>query len=103
MSERRKFHDSPYPGLLFERGQAERWLLHRWKGSILRFRACFTKSDKIFYTTLSVAVASTAEIALRDAIAAGEVQTLQEAVQELRCIRDEIIAAIGGKEVEQNG
>lgn len=55
------------------------------------------------YSTLSVAVASTAEIALRDAIAAGEVQTLQEAVQELRCIRDEIIAAIGGKEVEQNG
>lgn len=54
-------------------------------------------------STLSVAVASTAEIALRDAIAAGEVQTLQEAVQELRCIRDEIIAAIGGKEVEQNG
>lgn len=33
-----------------------------------------------YYTTLSVALASTAEIALRDAIAAGEVQTLQEAV-----------------------
>ena len=56
-----------------------------------------------YYTTLSVAVASTAEIALRDAIAAGEVQTLQEAVEELRRIRDEIKAAVGGKEVEQNG
>ena len=56
-----------------------------------------------YYTTLSVAVASTAEIALRDAIAAGDVQTLQQTVQELRCIRDEIIAAVGGKEVEQNG
>lgn len=58
---------------------------------------------RYYYTTLSVALASTAEIALRDAIAAGDVQTLQQTVQELRCIRDEIIAAIGGKEVEQNG
>ena len=33
------------------------------------------------------------------AIAAGEVQTLQEAVEELRRIRDEIITAVGGKEV----
>lgn len=56
-----------------------------------------------YYPTLAVAVASTAEIALRDAIAAGDVQTLQQSVQELRHIRDEIIAAIGGKEVEQNG
>lgn len=56
-----------------------------------------------YYTNLSHAVASTAEIALRDAIAAGDVQTLQEAVEELRRIRDEIIAAVGGKEVEQNG
>ena len=56
-----------------------------------------------YYPTLAVAVASTAEIALRDAIAAGEVQTLQEAVQELRRLRDEIIAAVGGEEVEQNG
>ena len=61
------------------------------------------RGSERYYTSLSHAVASTAEIALRDAIAAGEVQTLQEAVQELRCIRDEIIAAIGGKEVEQNG
>ena len=52
-----------------------------------------------YYTTLSVAVASTAEIALRDAIAAGDVQILQQSVQELRCIRDEIITAVGGKEV----
>lgn len=56
-----------------------------------------------YYPTLAVAVASTAEIALRDAIASGEVQTLQEAVQELRRLRDEIIAAVGGEEVEQNG
>jgi len=32
-----------------------------------------------------------------------QVQTLQEAVEELRRIRDEIITAVGGKEVEQNG
>lgn len=56
-----------------------------------------------YYTTLSVAVASTAEIALRDAIAAGDVRTLQESVEELHRIRDEIKAAVGGKEVEQNG
>ena len=56
-----------------------------------------------YYPSLSSAVASTAEIALRDSIAAGEVCTLQEAVQELRRLRDEIIAAVGGKEVEQNG
>ena len=56
-----------------------------------------------YYPTLAVAVASTAEIALRDAIAAGEVQTLQEAAEELRRIRDEILTAVGGKKVEQNG
>lgn len=56
-----------------------------------------------YYPTLAVTVASTAEIALRDAIAAGEVQTLREVVEELRRIRDEIITAVGGKEVEQNG
>lgn len=56
-----------------------------------------------YYPTLAVAVASTAEIALRDAIAAGEVRTLQESVEELRRIRDEIIAAVGGEEVKQNG
>lgn len=61
------------------------------------------RGSERYYTTLASAVASTAEIALRDAIAAGEVQTLQEAVQELRCIRDEIMAAVSGKEVEQNG
>ena len=61
------------------------------------------RGSERYYTNLSHAVASTAEIALRDAIAAGEVQTLQQTVQELRCIRDEIIAAVGGKEVEQNG
>lgn len=56
-----------------------------------------------YYPTLAVAVASTAEIALRDAIAAGEVQTLQEAVEELRRIRDEIKAAVDGKGVEEDG
>lgn len=56
-----------------------------------------------YYPALASAVASTAEIALRDAIAAGEVQTLQEAVQELRRIQDEILTAVSGKEVEQNG
>ena len=43
------------------------------------------------------------ELALRDAIAAGQVQTLQEAVEELRHIRDEIKATVNGKEVEQDG
>lgn len=52
-----------------------------------------------YYTTLSVAVASTAEIALRDAIAAGEVQNLRESVEELRRIRNEILTAVGGKGV----
>lgn len=56
-----------------------------------------------YYPTLAVAVASMAEIALRDAIAAGEVQTLREAVEELRRIRNEILTAVGGKELEQNG
>ncbi len=57
------------------------------------------RGSERYYTNLSHAVASTAEIALRGAIAAGEVQTLQEAVEELRRIRDEIITAVGGKEV----
>ena len=52
-----------------------------------------------YYTTLSVAVASTAEIALRDAVAAGEVQTLRKSVEELRRIRNEILTAVGGKGV----
>lgn len=57
------------------------------------------RGSERYYTNLSHAVASTAEIALRGSIAAGEVQTLQEAVEELRRIRDEIITAVGGKEV----
>lgn len=65
-------------------------------GTILR------KSAR-YYPSLAIATVETAEIALRDTIAAGEVQTLQEAVEELRRIRDEIKAAVGGKEVEQNG
>lgn len=61
------------------------------------------RGSERYYTSLSHTVASTAEIALRDAIAAGEVQTLQEVVEELRRIRDEILTAVGGKEVEQDG
>lgn len=61
------------------------------------------RGSERYYTSLSHAVASTAEIALRDAIAAGEVQTLREAVEELRRIRNEILTAVGGKAVEQNG
>lgn len=61
------------------------------------------RGSERYYTNLSHAVASTAEIALRDAIAAGEVQNLQEVVEELRRIRDEILTAVGGKEVEQDG
>lgn len=59
------------------------------------------RGSERYYTNLSHAVASTAEIALRDAIAAGEVQTLQESVEELRRsrIRNEILTAVGGKEV----
>lgn len=52
-----------------------------------------------YYPSLAIATAKTAEIALRDAVADGEVQTLQEAVEELRRIRDEIKAAVGGREV----
>lgn len=61
------------------------------------------RGSERYYTSLSHAVASTAEIALRDAIAAGDVQTLQEVVQELRHIRDEIITAVNGKGVEEDG
>lgn len=69
-------------------------------------KAASSRAERLserYYTSLSHAVASTAEIALRDAIAAGEVQTLREAVEELRRIRNEILTAVGGKEVEQNG
>lgn len=46
-------------------------------------------------TTLARAVAETAEIALRDKIAAGEITTLHDAVEAFRCMKDEIIASIG--------
>lgn len=61
------------------------------------------RGSERYYTNLSHAVASTAEIALRDAIAAGEVQTLLESVEELRRIRDEILTAVNGNGVEQDG
>lgn len=47
------------------------------------------------YTTLARAVAETAEIALRDKIAAGEITTLHDAVDTFRCMKDEILASIG--------
>ena len=56
-----------------------------------------------YYPSLAIATAETAELALRDAIAAGQVQTLQEAVEELRYIRGEIKATVNGREVEQDG
>ena len=48
-----------------------------------------------YYPTLARAVAETAEIALRDKIAAGEITTLHDAVEAFRCMKDEIIASIG--------
>lgn len=48
-----------------------------------------------YYTTLARAVAETAEIALRDKIASGEITTLHDAVEELRRMKDEILASIG--------
>lgn len=48
-----------------------------------------------YYTTLARAVAETAEIALRDKIAAGEITTLHDAVAEFRRMKDEILASIG--------
>lgn len=49
--------------------------------------------------SLARAVSETAEIALRDRIAAGEITTLQVAVEELRNIKGQIQAAISGKDV----
>lgn len=48
-----------------------------------------------YYTTIARAVAETAEIALRDKIAAGEITTLHDAVETFRCMKDEILASIG--------
>ena len=52
-----------------------------------------------YYSTLAQAVSGTAEIALRDSIAAGSITTLHDAVAELRRLKDEIQAAVAGKEV----
>lgn len=57
-----------------------------------------SRSGARYYTTLASAVAGTAEIALRDKIATGEITTLHDAVEELRRIKDEILAAIGDGE-----
>ena len=53
-----------------------------------------------YYSTLARAVAETAEIALRDKIAAGEITTLHDAVEAFRCMKDEIIASIGDQKEE---
>ena len=47
-----------------------------------------------YYTTLAQAVSSTAELALRDRIAAGQIGTLTAAVDELQRIKAEIIAVV---------
>lgn len=47
-----------------------------------------------YYPTLARAVAETAETALRDKIAAGEVATLHDAVEAFRCMKDEILHAL---------
>ena len=52
-----------------------------------------------YYPSLARAVSETAEIALRDRIAAGKITTLQVAVEELRNIKGQIQAAISGKDV----
>lgn len=44
-----------------------------------------------YYPTLVRAVTETAEIALRDKIASGEIVTLKAAVEEFRSIKDEIL------------
>lgn len=48
-----------------------------------------------YYSNLARAVSETAEMALRDRIASGEVETLSAAVEELRNIKTEILAGIG--------
>ena len=57
-----------------------------------------SRSSSRYYPTLASAVSGTAEIALRDKIAAGEITTLHDAVEELRRIKNEILAAIGDGE-----
>lgn len=52
-----------------------------------------------YYPTLAPAVSCTAEIALRDSIATGKVNTLREAVAELRRLKEEIQAAVSVEEV----
>lgn len=51
-----------------------------------------------YYSTIGSAVTSTSERALRDKIAAEEITTLHDAVEELRRIKDEILAVIGDGE-----
>lgn len=53
-----------------------------------------------YYSTLARAVAETAEIALRDKIASGEITTLHDAVEEFRRMKNEILASIGDQKEE---
>lgn len=53
-----------------------------------------------YYYTLARAVAETAEIALRDKIAAGEITTLHDAVEAFRSMKDGILASIGDQKEE---
>ena len=53
-----------------------------------------------YYSTLARAVAETAEIALLDKIAAGEITTLHDAVEAFRSMKDEILASIGDQKEE---
>lgn len=58
-----------------------------------------SRSGSRYYPTLASAVSCTAEIALRDSIATGKVNTLREAVAELRRLKEEIQAAVSVEEV----
>lgn len=88
-------HDSPDRQLLSDRRQQQLYRWHSRKKPDSRVILVGTR----YYLSLARAVSETAEIALRDRIAAGEITTLQVAVEELRNIKGQIQAAISGKDV----
>ena len=55
-------------------------------------------SNAKYYTTLDRAVSATAELALRDKIASGDITTLNSAVVEFKNIKNELNAIISEKE-----
>lgn len=65
-----------------------------------RTKRVFKPGARYYYSTLARAVAETAEIALRDKIAAGEITTLHDAVEAFRSMKDEILASIGDQKEE---